>query len=638
MEFDSFSLALRLCQMIKRGEKHPYYDRVTELAELYTKLITGENMDSLMQQFTPRETPEMFEQRKRITQHITKTVANNVMDVFFKIPRSNSVQRNISYSDNDIKKLKELNKKLSEFWGDMSLDDYMNTRWFELLFTDPNAFVVVEWDNFDNSTERALPYPYEVSSHNAILYEYENNDLQFLVAQNSEMRWAWNDSLKKDEQKEQLSYTIYGKNQSVKFVQILSDKIITDVINNNRSILNDERNYGFIPVMEGDVLTGGYFIESVHERKGYVITVPTPHKLGYVPAQRIGTRRDITTNGNTFLSPIDKAVPIFMKLVKSNSEFDLTMALHCFPQKIQYAPRCKARDCRDGMLTDGSQCTACKGTGFETITSAQETITISLPKDREDMVDLTNMILYISPPVDLVRFQDDYIEKLTYIVKESIFNTELFSKQEVSETATGKNISLQNIYDSLYPIAQSYSKQWYFLVTTVADVTQLNKNLIAFYNFSKDFKLKSLSDLYVDLKMVGDARASEFVKDSIESDIAGIIYSEDERSLLKYNIKRAFFPFTGKSDEEIRILITSPGIVSQRTKVFYANFGIVFDSVEMAQAESGVDFYYLSKQKQYELIQAEVDRIMATLEEEQPEEPEIETSEEETTEEETTEE
>ena len=64
--------------------------------------------------------------------------------------------------------------------------------------TDPNGFVVVEFKPFDNQRERAKPYPYEVTSHEAVDYKYENNVLQYLTVKTSflfrsikrKTRWA----------------------------------------------------------------------------------------------------------------------------------------------------------------------------------------------------------------------------------------------------------------------------------------------------------------------------------------------------------------------------------------------------------------------------------------------------------------
>lgn len=586
-----------LADVIRKKTTHKDYARVTELSKLYTKLVTGVGMDDLLKPFNPRENDEMFKQRVRLTQHISKTVAQNVMDIFYKVPRSNSIQRNVSYIDNNISKLNDFNKIISEFWGDESLDDYMSTRWFELNFTDPNAFVVVEWKKFDNSSEYATPYPFEVSCESAIDFKYINNDLEYLISKETYVKEVFERGA--DIKKTIDKYTLYGRNSTITITKVIDDDVSKKVLQGStRQRVNQEQFIGdyFIPYNTDDV----YLVQEFE------------HGLGYVPALRIGFKRDLATNGRTYVSPLDKATPVFMKMIKANSELDLTMALHAFPQKIQMSPNCKAQSCNRGLTPNGEMCPVCGGTGFETIKTAQDTITIAMPKNAEDVIKLDNIIRYEYPPVELVKFQDSYIDKLTVFVKEAVFNTELFSRKEVSETATGKNISLQNVYDSLYTVAKAYSKVWKFLVTTVADATDLNEGLICFYNFSKDFKLKSLTDLYIDLKMVGDARASEFVKSSIEQDIASIIYSEDEVGLKKYNIKQSFFPFSGKTPEQIAMIVGG-NTVSKFTKVFWANFGVIFDELELEQAENGVNFYTLNRKKMYELIKIKVDTIISEL-------------------------
>lgn len=608
----------KLGEIITRGEKHRDYERTVELAELYRKMLTGEGMDTLMRRFDRREDDELFEQRKRITQHITKTVSQNVKDVYHKIPRSNSVQRFIGYEDNNVQKLKEINLKLSKFWGKASLDDWMNQRWIDLNFLDPNTFVVIEWGAFDNTTERATPYPYEVYSQNAIMYEYVDNILQYLVSQDIKSEWIA-DKWGQWQQVTYNLYTIYGKTQTVQFKEVTDEVIKRDI----------RKAFG----RAKDLFTDNYFRKSIYEESYFEVIEFVPHNLGFVPAETIGVLEDMVTDGRTFISPLDKGIPILMKMVKANSEFDLTMALHTFPQKIQYMSPCKEPDCRNGHRLDGSQCTMCGGSGYELIRSAQEMITFALPKDRNDMIQLDNVVRYVSPPTDLVKFQKEYIESLTYQVKESIFNTEIFSKQVVAETATGKNISLQNVYDALYPIALGYSNDWEFLVSTVAKIAQLDDKLIAFYKFSKDFKLKSLTDLYLDLKAVGDARASEFIKSSIEDDIAGVIYSESERELLKYNIKKSWFPFNGKTTEQISVIVASTNLVPYDTKVFWANFSYIFDMIELEQGKNGTDFYYMPRDKQWEIISAKIEQLKLDIEKTAIQEPEYTPFEEEQTQE-----
>ena len=60
----------------------------------------------------------------------------------------------------------ELNSKGVDFW--------LRNRFLELTFTDPNAFVVIEWEAKELN-EVVEPYPYEVTSENAFYYKYKNN-------------------------------------------------------------------------------------------------------------------------------------------------------------------------------------------------------------------------------------------------------------------------------------------------------------------------------------------------------------------------------------------------------------------------------------------------------------------------------
>jgi len=102
-----------------------------------------------------------------------------------------------------------------------------------------------------------------------------------------------------------------------------------------------------------------------------------------------------------------------MNLIKSKSELDLTIALHVFPQKFQYVPQCSATDCNGGYKPDGSVCGKCKGTGYEVHTTAQDAIYLALPRrgHQDELLDLKQLVNYVYPPVDLVQFMDEYVDK-----------------------------------------------------------------------------------------------------------------------------------------------------------------------------------------------------------------------------------
>lgn len=590
-------LSQTLFNVINNDIRHQDYNRVVNLASKYKSLVTGEEMDALMRRFDVHESTEAFDQRKKITTHITKSVSKNLIKPLYKVPRSNSAKRNISYAnDSNSQKAKELEKAIGNFWENTSLDNWFSQRWIDLNAIDPNSWCVLEWANFDVRAEKAKPYPFEVSSEMAIHFNLDNSgEVQFLVVKNIEYDILGENPVN--------TYTIYGKDDIVKFTQLTKEQM--DELNLvNRNVDDGHK----MDVMLGDELN---VVIKGRLNDWYKIEIFN-HGLDKVPAFRIGFKRDMYTNGRTYLSVIDDAEPILMKIIKANSEMDLTSALHVFPQKIQYANRCDATGCNMGKMPDGKTCKTCGGTGYQIAKTAQDVIYLTMPKDKEDFLNLDNIIKYVSPSVELVKWQDKYIESLTIRCKEAMYNSELFSRKQVAETATGKNIDLQNVYDSLYDMASAFSQKWKMAVDMVAKIRDADDGLTAFYVFSKDFKLKSLTELYQDLKTVADSGADSFVKGNIQDDIARIEYSDDPITLGKYQTEKAFFPFTGKSEKEIMFAI-SGDLVPERVKVLYLNYGWIFDQLYMESTSNsdGVTFYELSRDKQKELIDEKVDEIMS---------------------------
>lgn len=136
-------LSQTLFNVINNDIRHQDYNRVVNLASKYKSLVTGEEMDTLMRRFDVHESTEAFDQRKKITTHITKSVSKNLIKPLYKVPRSNSAKRNISYAnDSNSQKAKELEKAIGNFWENTSLDNWFSQRWIDLNAIDPNSWCV----------------------------------------------------------------------------------------------------------------------------------------------------------------------------------------------------------------------------------------------------------------------------------------------------------------------------------------------------------------------------------------------------------------------------------------------------------------------------------------------------------------
>ena len=563
---------------MNNGERHAHYDRTVSIAALYRKLVTGDGLNDLLRQFVQRETDAAFNQRVALTQHVVTTVTKNIMDVFNKVPRSN-YQRILEYTGTpgDIRS-GAMEQVLNGFWGESGVDEYVQTRWLELNATDPNAFIVVEFSDFDNNFERASPYPFEVFSKNAVDYRYENNVLQHLIVR-AEFPLPTKSKPKGVGEK----FTVYLENETFVLFQIDKDTVSTPIMKDGEWLLSD---------------VGGLLLSN---DRLYSLAFTGPHDAGRVPARRVGYSRDPWTNGQTFVSPYDAAVPLLIKSIKVNSELDITMSQQVFPHRAQYMPKCVATDCLNGRTANGGECSTCKGTGRASITSAQEIIYINLPKPGEPLWDLEKLLVFKGPPIDIVQFQSDYVDKLTAGCKAVVFNSESFTREQISSTATGKNLDRDNVQDTLYSCAIGFAGVWAFLVELSSIFTQLDKDLTAKLVFSKDFKLKGLSELVADLESAKRSEAGPAVVQHIQDNIARLMYSEDPSQYVKWSIKERFNPFSGYNSEMVSLALTDTAVPT-KYKVRYLMLGVLFAEIE---AETP-NFYLLDRKEQTRIVDEKV--------------------------------
>ncbi len=579
--------------IIQNAFRHKDYFRTTDKAEEYKRYITGQGMDEELKRLSNRETIKDFDIRKQITVNITESITASLIDPQYKLPRSNSIERKLFYTDNSTDKFDTLTRVRDKFWDNArSVEDYMSSAWIELNNLDPNAFVVIDWAT-NRRGERIQPYPVEYPSEHVYHYNKKNGILEWIC-------------LHRDEDgADPEMYLLYGKN----FTVIFSRKQDMEWKNHDADIIY----YKEFPVKDFEGVVGVLKDKDDY----YDIHILKPHNLGFVPGFFPGFVSDLFTR-RSFLSPIHKAFPYLKKIVKINSELDITMSKHAFQQKVQYAAPC-ARCTGNGTLVEGGVCPDCKGEGTdpkETHESGLDVMKVPRPRDAQDLFDLSKLIHYVPADVKIPRFQYETLAAEIKKAKEAVYNSNIYESKEVTETAYAKNVDLQNVYDALWPMAQAYARTYNFIIEAVAKITDLDKNLVHNLSFRKDFKMKSLTDLYNDLALLGQSNAEEFVKKEVEEDIAQIMYEDDERERLKFHTHRHFFPFNGKTKQEIQLIVSKPNLCLDKVKALWANFSYIFDELELEFKGKKVDFYRLSREKQKEAIDEKIKVILEELKKE----------------------
>lgn len=605
-------------RLIATGEKHCDYPRVTKLADDYKIFITAENISSKLAQIETRETKIAFDQRIKLTKSITPAVAASLKQPFNKVARNDRIRKNIKLGNEA--RQKAAKDMLSTFYGSArkkarGLDYWMKTRFADLQFIDPNSWVVVEWDAVAPN-QVIKPRPFEVSAHEAVNFFIANDDVKWLLVRQDH---------KFCEYEEGKNFNVPGMPPGGVLPEHIKPPIEVRPTQDGGKFTMYDEDFTLVyeQVSEGyqkavGLAEGEQFLKL---GKSFFVLRTYEPKIGYTTAFRIGYKRDEATNGRTFVNPWHDALCYFEKSLKTVSELDLTMTLHVFPAKFQYVPKCtgesKIRTCYNGRNPDGGVCGACNGAGYKPIhTSSQDVVLIPMPDNAEDMIDLTKLSATQSPPIDLVKWQNEYILQLEVQAHQAVFNSQMFVKKSGGiKTATEVEDNMQSIYDTLEPFTEKYSELWIDFVTTFGRLAGEDISTISVsHDFPADFKLKTSGYLLNERKAANESGAPSFFVDTIDDDLASIQYAGDGLGLQKYRVKKRFMPFNGSTQDEILFLLGSE-YVDEDQKFLYSNFDMIFKEIENEQPT----FYIMTNLKsQRQIVEAKLAQVMERIKQKRP--------------------
>lgn len=614
-ELEVYALLKRL---IKLSLKHADYDHVVALAKRYKAYITGENLAEEYKQFKLRESKEAFEMRLLITTAITPAICSSVMRPFYKVPRSTPLAAKFDLTKDAKNKnaVIEIQDSFDDYYqtdtDQGGVDFYLQNRFLELTFTDPNAWLLTEFSPFDEKIEFPQPRPFELTAAEAYNFNINNGKLQWLHA-------CITLPMPTDEEGKPLApvkpvrHTLYAPDTSVTFEE---------------TYLRREEIF----------LNPGQTLEEINN-KWYIITYY--HTLmPEIPAMRVGYKRDLLTEGRTFVNPLNDAMCHLISCLQRVSEYDLTNALHVFLQKLvrlgKICPGIGSRPndrCVHGYITNGEGekivCPTCQGTGREIHESSADIIEVELPENVKDegFLPLSEFIHYADLPVALLDFQKQVITEFEPLVHQAVFGTTVLAHQFIASTgttaqsvtevtATQNDNDMESVYDTLSPFADKYSAVWRTIVKILAVLTSNLDDIVIQHRFPQNIKLKTRQYLFSEFKLASDSGLPAFVIDSVVDELAENIFMDSADQLTKYRIKKQFAPFKGKDKTEIAVLLGDTNVLKE-TKVLYNYFEEIFSTLELQQNKDAQatrrDLYLLAPEEIQTLIDAEVKKLLDQL-------------------------
>lgn len=633
---EGLSLAL---PRIADKKQHRDYKHVVDLSDKhYRPLATGKNAGHLIHRFQQRETPEAHAQRILLTQLISPSIHNTLMAPARKIPKVKPVAMRMDYGVDAKDKNTLLLDASKKFYSGKSVDHFFGSVLLDQGAIDPNAFCLIHFKKGADLTETAQAYPSLVSCKDAWNFEYFNGELQWLMV-HKDIKFKKRESKvakakpgdvptsKKVDNFVEVDghwFCLYLPTYQIMFTQVDATRISTSVegvvLDANGKLLKSFESLAYST-------NDRYFYRCSKEELYEVVFYET--KAGHVPAFRLGYIPDQETNGRTMVNLWHAAMPYFMKGIKAGSELDLTASLHAFLQKLQYANPCKGFtneggrkwDCVNGYEPGGKRlCKQCGGSGWDVIKTAQDHMTFRMPRNKEDFLDLANMVHYVPLPVEVLKWQDEYVDKLENKCYRAVYNSERFRQDQLQATATGENIDLDSVYDTLQPVADWYSQSWVLvhrLIGSFVVGSDSLKDLKCLHGFPRNLRYETVGEAVSLMKSLREAgaRTSSLmaVNDRIEEDL----YADDPEALLKQRVKARFDPFSGLSPDQVIPMISQDN-TTKELKVFWFNQAHIYRLAEKEAAKRPdvESFYAIAPEEQEAILEKITKELMDKLEKE----------------------
>lgn len=606
------------------GSKHQDYDRTVHLSDkLYRPLATGEDQEHLYKRFNRRESDQDLKEVMDITQQVTPAWWNALATPARKVPGVKPVVNVISYdNDREGKDGVELEKELENFTADQDIDHYFGSTLVDEGLIDPNAFVLWTFENFDNRYERPDVLSTIVPSKNVWNFEYKGGELHWLLIA-YDIQYVFqketpgiNGDVNKAMFRDGKRFLLYGPNEHIVFEQVSTDTARVQV----KGVVSD--NVGQ-PITWTMVDTSGktaYFLK-FDDNTLYSVRVYA-QKSRRVPAKRLGYIQDRVTQGRTCVSLLQPAIPYFLKSIKAVRELDLTFALHAFPRRIEYRKPCGVQGCQGGHLPSGDRCAApphgCGGTGYtHDITTTIDHITLKLPVRKDDMIELDKMTHYDFPPPDGLKLMMENVDGLRVSTMRAVYNSDVFVRDQIEQTATAKVIDMQSVYDALQPLALWLASARTCAVYVFAAYKSLDQQgkMSVVFRYPRHFKFESTADLVTMRRAMKEAGVGQGELAQIDMDIADQVHVDDPRTADRVKTMAKFNPYAGKDDATVLSLMGQGGKTIRRNDVLWTNMEYIFDQAEVKAEDLNppVDFYMLAQPKQRAIIEEIIKKMIEEL-------------------------
>ena len=580
---------------------HEHYSRVVTLADEYKFYATAEeNLIERLKVIREHETEEDLKYRSLITYPSNGSLFGQLTRKPDSLISVNGINQVLTLGNES--RDNELKESLSNYFGTDGVERYTFEEILPISYIDPNAWLLINFDNFNEQEERAKPYPILLRSNEVINFEIVNGVTKYvLVKKPSIIQYK---SGGKTLTKEGNNFYLYLNNISIELIEVKEKS--------NLKIAKDKP-FSIDSIDEQTVIgiKGKSFRVAVHQ-----------HNIGKLQATRIGYKKDIVTDNKTLVSFIHPALNNLKELLALSSYRDVMNNKQAFARIFAFAPMCKGEyhekgslQCNGGKVWEDSgerSCNSCNGTGVNIPTSEMKGAIYPLPQNPESSLwDLSKLMHIERAPIENLTYFKEAIEDVKNRALEAIYSRKINQSTSGTESYQSRLLDAHEQDKALKPLANKIANTITFQYDIVARITELIDGLTNTYTFPNNLGFVSNIDLIEVVKLSRESNLpNELIIPLLEQQ-AIQEFSNNYEGLAKFDIAKEHKPFFAESSLDVSLKIDR-GLVSKDIQYLYTNFDLIMKKIKSKY--SFVEFKSLSFELRERFIQDELESIIEDIE------------------------
>ncbi len=587
-----------LLNNIAYEQRHPHYDHTVKVAEFCRQIVLGKDQKKILDNYRRTEDDQLKKQRGRLTNTLTQFVVSRPRKYFQKISRVEGI--NELWKADDPDQLKALQQSFTDFQDGRSLIEYLNFKLEYLGCIDPNAWVIfqrLDDRDLEGNITNTRVYPFVVNCADALNWKRTFGKLDWLIVREGRMEVSAANNVKVEKCLE--DFYLYAPGYAIRAREA-----------GEATVIEPGETERKVTMASGTAKT--FYVQSW--QNGTV----------EVPGMCAGTYPDDETNQETFVPWFYAAKQVLLDLIRDKSFLDTTKALHVFAKRWEYTKGCQAshpdhgnceRGYYGGIRDEDHKCGACGGSGIvPAFTTEQQTLILKWPERADQLMDLSKLSHVESLPIDLPVYLGNEIATSERRFMETALNSGVIEKATgtADKTATLTNYEYEDLYDRLYPFAQTVSRFFELCARVGAQYREV-KGFSVDHRFPKDFKMKTLEILLDELDKINQAGGGIYAKMIIRQQILEKLHEDDPQTIQRILSHYKWLPFDDKSDTEVAQILSARSPLDDM-RILRENWLDIFQEIESEnevmnagkKPEDKAPFYLMTYEAQKKIVDAKI--------------------------------